>query len=169
MLQINKLQPITNWLHNNGWIFYKHQLEVLEYSVKNFDVLLIAPTGGGKTLGGFLPSIYDLSDKKKESKLHTLYISPLKALAVDVHRNLIKPITEQGMNISIETRTGDTSYLKRKRQKNNPPDMLMTTPESFALMMSDSNSEIYFKKLKSDFSPTTSCFTNFTCGSQNRI
>ena len=66
MLQINKLKHITNWLHNKGWRFYKHQLEVLEYSVKNFDILLIAPTGGGKTLGGFLPSIYDLSFKKKE-------------------------------------------------------------------------------------------------------
>ena len=77
-------------------------------------VLLIAPTGAGKTLAGFLPSLIDLAERPKRKPgeayrgIHTLYISPLKALAVDIERNLGKPVAEMGLPITIETRTGDT-------------------------------------------------------------
>jgi Lhr-like helicases len=148
MFKKNKLQPISNWLKKNGWQFYDHQLNVLKYTLKKFDVLLIAPTGGGKTLAGFLPPIYDLLSNGEKGKLNTLYISPLKALTTDVHRNLIKPIQDQNIDISVQTRTGDTPHSKRIKQKTNPPNMLMTTPESFALMMSDSNAEDFFSDLK---------------------
>jgi ATP-dependent Lhr-like helicase len=97
--------------------------------------LLIAPTGGGKTLAGFLPSLIALSERPRPG-LHTLYISPLKALAVDIHRNLEKPLAEMRLPIAAETRTGDTPLEKRKRQRENPPNILMTTPESLALMLS---------------------------------
>ena len=97
-------------------------------------VLLIAPTGAGKTLAGFLPSLIDLAAAGDAvDKLHTLYISPLKALATDIHRNLQAPISEMGLQLRVETRSGDTPQNRRERQRVRPPQMLLTTPESLAL------------------------------------
>ena len=111
------------------------KLEMLEAARANESALLIAPTGAGKTLAGFLPSLVELSEQPQES-LHTLYVSPLKALAVDIHRNLTLPIEEMGLAIECETRTGDTPHSKRQRQRRRPPQILMTTPESLALLLS---------------------------------
>ena len=149
MSDILKIEPIDNWLKKNNWAIYNHQIETLKLSENGYDVLLVAPTGGGKTLAGFLPSLNDLiNNKPKKNKLHTLYISPLKALTIDVHRNLTSPIEDQGLDIRVETRTGDTSAYKKNRQKVLPPDMLMTTPESLALLLSNKESKDYFKDLK---------------------
>ncbi len=149
MSDILKIEPIYNWLKKNNWAIYNHQIETLKLSENGYDVLLVAPTGGGKTLAGFLPSLNDLiNNKPKKNKLHTLYISPLKALTIDVHRNLTSPIEDQGLNIRVETRTGDTSAYKKNRQKVLPPHMLMTTPESLALLLSNKESKDYFKDLK---------------------
>lgn len=120
------------------------------------NMLLIAPTGAGKTLGGFLASLTDLTLQQKSRKLpgeafrgvHTLYISPLKALAVDIERNLMKPVSEMGLPITVETRTGDTPQGKRQRQKLNPPDILLTTPEQVALLLANREAERFFKDLK---------------------
>ena len=149
MSDILKIEPIYNWLKKNNWAIYNHQIETLKLSENSYDVLLVAPTGGGKTLAGFLPSLNDLiNNKTKKNKLHTLYISPLKALTIDVHRNLTSPIEDQGLDIRVETRTGDTSAYKKNRQKVLPPHMLMTTPESLALLLSNKESKDYFKDLK---------------------
>ena len=109
--------------------------------------LLIAPTGAGKTLAGFLPSLIEL--KQKESNcLHTLYISPLKSLAADIKRNLTQPIGDLGLEIKVEDRTGDTpSYVKR-RQRAAPPDILLTTPESLALLISYEDAPRIFSGLR---------------------
>ena len=99
--------------------------------------LLIAPTGGGKTLAGFLPSLIELAGEGADhTGLHTLYISPLKALAVDIHRNLEQPIADMALPIRAESRTGDTPSHKRARQRRKPPQLLMTTPESLSLLLS---------------------------------
>ena len=141
--------PLTGWLRDKGWAWHEHQLEVLESAKSGKDTLLIAPTGGGKTMAGFLPSFVDLcAHSHPEHTLHTLYISPLKALAVDVHRNVGAPIEELSLPITYETRTGDTPASKRQRQKTKPPHMLMTTPESLALLLSYEESDKYFKHLK---------------------
>jgi len=100
-------------------------------------VLLISPTGGGKTLAGFLPSLVELSQGGERRGVHTLYVSPLKALAVDIARNLEAPVREMGLAVSIETRTGDTPAHKRQRQRRSPPDILITTPEQVSLMVAD--------------------------------
>ncbi len=97
--------------------------------------LLIAPTGGGKTLAGFLPTLAELGAAPKPG-LHTLYISPLKALAADIRRNLRTPIEGAGLAIRVEDRTGDTTYTQRRRQRADPPHILLTTPESLALLLS---------------------------------
>ena len=99
--------------------------------------LLISPTGGGKTLAGFLPSLVELAEPHERLGIHTLYISPLKALAVDIARNLEAPVSDMMLPISIETRTGDTPHSRRKRQRENPPDILITTPEQVSLLVAD--------------------------------
>lgn len=109
--------------------------------------LLVAPTGAGKTLAGFLPSIIDLAVNPREG-LHSLYISPLKALAVDVQRNLLTPVAEMGLPIRIETRTGDTPSDRKARQRAKPPQMLLTTPESLSLLLSYPDSFRFFADLR---------------------
>ncbi len=109
--------------------------------------MLIAPTGAGKTLAGFLPTLNDLIPRPQQG-IHTLYLSPLKALAVDVARNLTDPINEMGVKISVETRTGDTPSHRKARQRYAPPNILMTTPEQLALLLSHEDSRTMFGSLK---------------------
>jgi ATP-dependent helicase Lhr and Lhr-like helicase len=126
--------PLSDWFARRGWALHPHQLVMLERAA-DAALLLVAPTGGGKTLAGFLPTLADLAETPRAG-LHTLYISPLKALAADIRRNLTTPITEAGLPIRVEDRTGDTSQTARKRQRADPPHILLTTPESLALLIS---------------------------------
>ncbi|MBL8839860.1 MAG: ligase-associated DNA damage response DEXH box helicase [Alphaproteobacteria bacterium] len=128
-------EPFRSWFARRGWSPHAHQRAMLAAARAGESALLVAPTGGGKTLAGFLPSLIDLAGRPTKG-LHTLYISPLKALAVDIHRNLETPIAEMELPIAAETRTGDTKASKRARQRRRPPQMLMTTPESLALLIS---------------------------------
>jgi len=112
-------------------------------------VLLIAPTGGGKTLAGFLPSLVELHETPDRPEgVHTLYLSPLKALAVDVERNLLEPVREMQLGVTIESRTGDTGVARRQRQRLHPPDILLTTPEQLALFCAWPGSREYFSTLR---------------------
>ena len=104
---VSQPAAIRNWFRARGWRPYAHQLAMWRAAEAGRSALLVAPTGGGKTLAGFLPSIAELATGPRPG-LHTLYISPLKALAVDIHRNLEAPIAEMGLDIAVETRTGDT-------------------------------------------------------------
>jgi len=177
----NALPPvIADWFAERGWSPRRHQLEMLEAARAGRSALLVAATGAGKTLAGFLPSLCDLItppvqpepveglpcsslEPKKgrastssakadvevsQTGLHTLYISPLKALAVDVQRNLLGPVEEMGLPIKIETRTGDTPSDRKARQRASPPHMLLTTPESLSLLLSHADSPLLFAGLK---------------------
>ncbi len=119
---------------------------MLEAAEAGADALLIAPTGAGKTLAGFLPSLVALAEQPS-GRLHTLYVSPLKALGTDIARNLQAPVAEMGLAISIETRSGDTPANRRARQKEAPPNILLTTPESLLLLLSQETSAAYFASL----------------------
>jgi ATP-dependent Lhr-like helicase len=121
---------------------------MLEASSGKEHALLVAATGAGKTLAGFLPTIVDLIESPAEG-LHTLYVSPLKALAVDVQRNLLTPIDEMGLKIRVETRTGDTPSDRKARQRVRPPQILLTTPESLSLLISYPDSALLFQNLQS--------------------
>src|SRR5262245_3957675 len=143
------------WFAGRGWVPRAHQLELLAKARAGHSVLLIAPTGGGKTLAGFLPSLVELhaaalasQRAPREGGLHTLYISPLKALAIDIARNLELPVAEMGLPIRIETRTGDTPASKRQRQRRDPPHILLTTPEQLALILASPDAPYLFGSLK---------------------
>ncbi|MGE3150004.1 MAG: DEAD/DEAH box helicase, partial [Pseudorhodoplanes sp.] len=179
----------TRWFARRGWTPRAHQLQLLEKAEAERSTLLIAPTGGGKTLAGFLPTLVELhqaamradslprlrgrvgegassgglqlpppgelrtptspaSGRGRKADLHTLYISPLKALAVDITRNLETPVAEMGLPIRIEARTGDTPVSKRTRQRRDPPDILMTTPEQLALLLASADAPYLFGTLK---------------------
>ncbi len=138
--------PIESWFQSKGWQVHPHQREMAERSDRPA-LLLIAPTGGGKTMAGFLPTLAELADGKHEG-LHTLYISPLKALAADIRRNLQVPVDEIGLAVRIEDRTGDTPASRKKRQRADPPHILLTTPESLALLLSYEDAPRMFKGLQ---------------------
>jgi len=140
-------EPFSGWFASRGWQPRAHQLALIEADRAGESVLLIAPTGAGKTLAGFLPSLLRLA-ADPTPRLDTLYISPLKALAVDVHRNLLEPVAEMALPVSAETRTGDTPHAKRQRQRKSPPHMLLTTPESLALLISYADAPEIFRHLK---------------------
>src|SRR5436190_1582460 len=161
-------EPFLRWFAGRGWTVRAHQLELLAKARAGRSVLLIAPTGAGKTLAGFLPSLVELSAAfsagrapprsrqpvstgrgiRCEGGLHTLYISPLKALAVDIARNLERPIAEMGLPIRIETRSGDTPASKRQRQHRDPPEILLTTPEQLTLILASPDAPYLFGSLK---------------------
>ncbi|MAH69357.1 MAG: DNA ligase-associated DEXH box helicase [Afipia sp.] len=150
------------WFAARGWSPRVHQLDLLAKARDNRSALLIAPTGAGKTLAGFLPTLVELGTPQPKSAktistgrsvvrsggLHTLYISPLKALAVDIARNLERPIADMKLPVRVETRTGDTPVSRRQRQRKYPPDILLTTPEQLALLLSSDDAPYLFSSLK---------------------
>src|SRR5882757_1129560 len=177
-------ETFLRWFAARGWSPREHQLALLAKARDDRSALLIAPTGAGKTLAGFLPTLVELSAPgqapsppraaragggesislaapslsrtlisagrgvQRSRGLHTLYISPLKALAVDIARNLEAPIAEMGLPIKVETRTGDTPVSRRQRQRRYPPDILLTTPEQLALLLSSDDAPFLFSSLK---------------------
>ncbi|WP_156680305.1 ligase-associated DNA damage response DEXH box helicase [Sphingomonas profundi] len=138
---------LAGWFAAKGWAPRRHQLEMLAAGRSGRDALLVAPTGAGKTLAGFLPTLVDLIERPGEG-LHTLYVSPLKALAIDVQRNLLTPIAEMGLDIRVETRTGDTPSDRKARQRLKPPHVLLTTPESLSLLLSYPDAATLFAGLR---------------------
>ena len=144
---------ITAWFDKRGWRVRRHQSEMLEASDAGDHALLVADTGAGKTLAGFLPTLAAftpsrLAGAEPPDTLHTLYVSPLKALAHDVQRNLLTPVQEMGLPVRVETRSGDTPSDRKKRQRERPPHVLMTTPESLSLLLSYPDSLQLFSRLK---------------------
>ncbi|GGC56167.1 DNA ligase-associated DEXH box helicase [Siccirubricoccus deserti] len=143
-------EPFAAWFAGRGWTPRPHQLALLRAAEAGESALLIAPTGGGKTLAGFLPSLIALGRTSRPNgpgALHTLYVSPLKALAVDIARNLLAPVEEMGLPIRIETRTGDTPQNRRSRQREDPPHILLTTPESLLLLLAAPEAAAFFAGL----------------------
>ncbi len=144
---------LTDWFASRGWTVRRHQREMLEVAASGRHALLVADTGAGKTLGGFLPTLVEfcpsvLDGEAPPEGLHTLYISPLKALAHDVQRNLLTPVAELGLDIRVEVRSGDTPSDRKARQRARPPHVLMTTPESLSLLLSYPDSLTMFAGLK---------------------
>ncbi len=139
-------ENFRDWFEARGWQLRPHQARMIEMA-REESLLLVAPTGGGKTLGGFLPSLIELADGSFEG-LHTLYVSPLKALTADMKRNLSAPVTELALPIRIEDRSGDTPQPVRRRQRVDPPGILLTTPESLALILTYPEAPAIFDRLQ---------------------
>jgi ATP-dependent Lhr-like helicase len=154
-------ESFARWFAARGWAPRAHQLAMLAKARERRSALLIAPTGAGKTLAGFLPTLVELGSSHQRTaaaaaarpdmpsgRLHTLYISPLKALAVDIARNLERPVAEMELRLAIETRTGDTPASRRQRQRRHPPQILLTTPEQLALLLASDDAPLLFSSLQ---------------------
>ena len=144
---------LSGWFAARGWTVRRHQREMLEVAVSGKHALLVADTGAGKTLAGFLPTLADfcptrLGATPPPEGLHTLYVSPLKALAHDVQRNLLTPVEELGLAMRVEVRSGDTPSERKARQRVRPPHVLLTTPESLSLLLSYPEANDLFAGLK---------------------
>lgn len=144
---------LAAWFAGRGWRVRRHQLDMLAAAEAGRHALLVADTGAGKTLAGFLPTLAAFSPDRLDGApppegLHTLYVSPLKALAHDVQRNLMTPISDLGLPIRVETRSGDTPSERKARQRVNPPHILLTTPESLSLLLSYPESAGLFASLR---------------------
>ena len=144
---------IADWFAQRDWRVRRHQSEMLAEADNGRHAMLVADTGAGKTLAGFLPTLAAFCPSRigpgsAPDGLHTLYVSPLKALAHDVQRNLVAPIEEMGLDIRVETRSGDTPSDRKKRQRARPPNVLLTTPESLSLLLSFPDSLALFAGLK---------------------
>lgn len=144
---------ISSWFAQRGWKARRHQVEMLAASDAGHHALLVADTGAGKTLAGFMPTLAAFCPSRfaggaAPEGLHTLYVSPLKALAHDVQRNLVTPVEEMGLSIRIETRSGDTPSDRKARQRARPPHVLLTTPESLSLLLSYPEAETLFASVK---------------------
>ncbi len=145
--------PFADWFAGRGWRPRAHQVELVRRAQAGLSTLLIAPTGAGKTLAGFLPSLIELAPlaaqgPRRPHRLHTLYVSPLKALTTDVARNLETPVREMQLGVRLETRTGDTPPHKRQRQRAHPPDLLLTTPEQLCLLIASEHARVFFEDLQ---------------------
>jgi ATP-dependent helicase Lhr and Lhr-like helicase len=138
--------PLSAWFAARDWTLHPHQVAMLARAEEPA-LLLVAPTGGGKTLAGFLPTLAELGPLPPPG-LHTVYISPLKALAADIRRNLSAPVDGAGLAIRVEDRTGDTSAHIKRRQRADPPHILLTTPESLALLLSHEDAPRTFAGLR---------------------
>jgi len=145
---LNKLSPpVRNWFQEKFPDFTEPQKVAIPQILAGEHLLLCSPTGSGKTLTAFLSIIDDLVRKSLEGKLpdtvQCIYISPIKALANDIQKNLIGPLTEikerflpgRAQEIKVGLRTGDTPQNERERMLRKPPHILITTPESLGLAL----------------------------------
>lgn len=144
---------IGAWFATRNWRVRRHQCDMLAADDSRRHALLVADTGAGKTLAGFLPTLAAFTPSRLGGSpppdgLHTLYVSPLKALAHDVQRNLMAPVEAIGLPIRIETRSGDTPSERKARQRARPPHVLLTTPESLSLLLSYPEAQTMFAGLQ---------------------
>jgi ATP-dependent Lhr-like helicase len=139
---------LQQWFDQRGWTILPHQTEMAARYQAGRSTLLTAPTGTGKTLAGFLGSLIDITESGGGKGLHTLYISPLKALNYDIERNVLAIIDALNLPIRVESRTGDTTQYRRQRQRTKPPDILLTTPESLMLLLTYPEAAEMFGKIK---------------------
>ena len=154
------LPPVfRDWFAARGWAIRRHQQELLDLAETGRSALLVAPTGAGKTLAGFLPPLIELYHElqgppaERRRGLNTLYISPLKALAADTVRALEAPLAELSGEWlpgrwDVGLRTGDTSAADRRRLRASPPAAVVTTPESLSIMLSMEDAHEIFSGLE---------------------
>lgn len=131
-----KLDWIQSWFLTKGWEPRKFQVDAWKAYLKGQDGLVSVSTGFGKTYAGCLAALSELVlEKADPTGIHVLYISPLRALSADIIKSLRAPIDEMKLPYTVESRTGDTTASERLKQRKKPPSILVTTPESFNLLL----------------------------------
>lgn len=139
---------ILEWLSKTKkWSLLPFQQEAWEKIHEGKSGLISVPTGAGKTYAAYLPALSMLHDQPLKG-VRILYITPLKALAKDLEQALKEPIVDLKLPYKVERRTGDTSYSQKARQQKSLPEILLTTPESLSLLLTQKDIEKQFANLK---------------------
>ncbi len=146
------LGPIINqgkkWFDARGKTPFPFQVESWKAFLQGKSGLVNAPTGSGKTFALWVPSVLHLlRNRQKKTSLRILWITPLRALAKDLHQAMQNFCFENDLNVSVGLRYGDTSTSERQRQKKSPPDALVITPESVHVLLTQTDYPHYFKDL----------------------
>ncbi|MBV2225866.1 MAG: ligase-associated DNA damage response DEXH box helicase [Sphingobacterium mizutaii] len=142
------------WFFNQGWKAHAFQEQCWKAISNGESGILNAPTGYGKTFAiwfGIIDQYYAKMANPKASKkkhLHALWITPLRALSKEIHKATNQVSTDLDLDYQIELRTGDTSTSIRQKQRKNPPQALITTPESVHLILATKGGQEYFKNLE---------------------
>lgn len=141
------LDPILTWFTRQGWQPLAFQQAAWEAYLAGHSGMIQVPTGSGKTYAAVMAAIAQML-AHPQAGLQLLYITPLRALSRDIEQSIRRPIVEMGWNLRVESRTGDTNSSKKSRQLKAMPEILITTPESLALMLSYSEAKTLFQHLQ---------------------
>jgi ATP-dependent Lhr-like helicase len=146
---LESLQKIESWFISKAWKPFPFQYEVWEKYAEGYSGLLNAPTGSGKTFALWMPALMEaMQDVKKIPGLKLLWITPLKALAKDIHMAVQQATKDLSVPWKVELRTGDVSAARKKKQLEKLPDALITTPESLHLLLTVGETEKIFSGLR---------------------
>lgn len=140
----------TDWFSSKGWKPFEFQTETWQAYTEGKHGLLNAPTGSGKTYALWVPIILDIlklkeQQDRKRSSLKAVWITPLRALSIEIQQAAEQLISDLNLDLSIGIRTGDTPQSERAKQKRKMPDLLVTTPESLQLLLASKNYPKTFK------------------------
>lgn len=141
------LDKIVSWYETQKWTPWPFQTEAWDSYLAGESGLISVPTGAGKTYSAFFGPLIDCLDRPGQG-LKILYLTPLKSLSRDIEKALLRPIEELGLSLTVESRTADTSSARKQKQKKTPPDVLLTTPESLAVLLSSNDRETLFRSLR---------------------
>lgn len=144
----SELGPILAWFKTRGWEPLPFQMETWKADLAGESGLIQVPTGSGKTYAAIMGPIARMLAQPGQG-LQLLYITPLRALSRDIEQSIRHPIQEMGWPLRVQSRTGDTSPSKKSRQLQDLPEILITTPESLALMLSYQGAGQRFQTLRS--------------------
>lgn len=143
------VKPALDWFENKGWEPFAFQREAWAAYQQGFSGLVNAPTGSGKTYSLLLPILLEgmARPATKKAGPMAIWITPIRALSKEIHISAMRAIEGLGANLTVGIRTGDTSVRERTRQKERPPDLLITTPESLHLMLAQKSYPQFFARL----------------------
>ncbi len=142
------LKDIQSYFQSLGHTPFAFQTDAWENYLNGKNSIINVPTGMGKTLASLAAAMVEVSQTTHREGIQILYISPLRSLTTDLERNLEDFNHSQQLQLKIATRTGDTKAHERAKLKKNSPDILLTTPESFNLMLVDQDYAELFKSLR---------------------
>ena len=145
---MDELKPIRKFFKNRSWKPFPFQEEAWKAFLNGDSGLLHVPTGAGKTYAAVLGPFAKILAQPKRKGLCALYLTPLRALTRDLELALKEPIEQEGWPIKIVSRTGDTAYSQKKKQLKEPADLMLTTPESLAVMISQPDAEDILKSIE---------------------
>lgn len=143
-----KLQKGKDWFSAQGWTPFPFQLEAWQNVWSNYHGIVNAPTGSGKTYSLLIPILLETSSTKKTKGPKAIWITPIRALAKEIELSANRAAKDLQPGWRIGVRSGDTSTRERAKQKEQPPDFLITTPESLHLLISQKGYAEYFADLR---------------------